>query len=312
MRNIKVLWGMIAVLLVAVVILSSVLMAHSLYPSPTDKHPDPQKQDGEAQILATIGEKKITLAELETQLLAAHGRELLDRMIDREVVRLEAKALGIEIADSEVQQEMKRMKQGYESEQAFLETMKNQLGLTPDTLKEDVYHKLLADKVAIYNIRITDEEVQAYIAAHPDEFQTRVEFRLQQIVTASKEQAQRAMNDLSKGADFAQVAKERSLDDATRDSGGDLGWLEEGDPFVPAPIMKIAKQLKQGEVGKTVEVDGKYVIVKLRERRETSKEEPVVVQERVRKDLALREAPPMKETLRTLRDKWKVTVRANF
>ncbi|MDO3681753.1 peptidyl-prolyl cis-trans isomerase [Paenibacillus ehimensis] len=312
MRNIKVLWGMIAVLLVAVVILSSVLMAHSLYPSPTDKHPDPQKQDGEAQILATIGEKKITFAELETQLLAAHGRELLDRMIDREVVRLEAKALGIEIGDNEVQQELKRMKQGYESEQEFLETMKNQLGLTPDKLKEDVYHKLLADKVAIHNIRITDEEVQAYISAHPDEFQTRVELRLQQIVTSSKEQAQRALNDLAKGADFAQVAKERSLDDATRDSGGDLGWLEEGDPFVPAPVMKIAKQLKQGEIGKPVEVDGKYVIVKLRERKETSKEEPAAIQERVRKDLALREAPPMKEILRTLRDKWKVSVQANF
>ncbi|CAG7656387.1 peptidyl-prolyl cis-trans isomerase [Paenibacillus allorhizosphaerae] len=309
MRNVKVLWGTIAVLLIAVISLSSVLTANSLKQSNVGMTPDQTKQDDRARPIATVGDKTITVRMLEEQLMSKYGRELLNQIIDHEVIRMEGKAQGISVDDSEVQQEIKRMQQGYDSEEQFFKAMKEQLGFTPEALKKDIYYKLLSEKIAMQGIRITDEQVEAYIKAHADEFKTPAQLKLAQIVTANKDQANRALNDLAKGSDFAQVAKERSLDDATRENGGDLGWLEEDDPFIPAAVMKSAKQLKPGQTSAPIEVDGAFVVLKLKERKEALKTgSDNAIKEQVRKEMALREAPSIKEIIKKLREKWKVTI----
>ena len=40
-----------------------------------------------------------------------------------------------------------------------------------------------------------------------------------------------------------QMAIANSTDSATAADGGDLGWVEEDDPFIPAPILQAAKVL---------------------------------------------------------------------
>lgn len=116
------------------------------------------------------------------------------------------------------------------------------------------------------------------------------------------------LNDATKGIPFEQIAKERSLDDFTRDAGGDLGWVEADDPFVPGALMKIAKGMKAGEISKPIEESGQLYILKVKERKETSKGSPEEIRERIRKELALREAPPMQEMIKELRKKWNVSV----
>ncbi|AFC33694.1 putative PpiC-type peptidyl-prolyl cis-trans isomerase [Paenibacillus mucilaginosus 3016] len=312
MRNLKVLWATIAVLLIAVVILSSVLTAHYvglLHSNPNPKQP---KQADPTRTVATIGEHVITQQDLEDQLLHKHGRELLDHMIDQYVIRREAEVQGVLVSDSEVQQEILRMQQGYDSESAFWESMKEQLGLTREELIADTENRLLAEKMTIRGIQVSDAEVDAYMQAHEEEFRPRLMLKLQQIVSASREQAQKAAAELAKGADFGQVARDRSLDDATRGSGGELGWIEEGDPFVPAAVMKAAKPLRKGEVSKPVEWEGQYVLVKVQDRKELSKGSPQEIREQVRKEIALSQAPPIKQTVSRLRDKWKVQVQEGF
>ncbi|SDE54417.1 foldase protein PrsA [Paenibacillus sp. UNCCL117] len=311
MRNVKVLWGMISILLVALGVLSSVFMTRLYQQNEADVHsnPEPPSKAEQERAIASIGEHVITRQDLQQQLLQKYGKEVLDQMIDREVVRREAGAIGVSADEPEIKRELERMQQGYESESQFYQAMEEQLGLSREALNEDVRYKLLMEKVAIQGIQVADVAVDEYIQHHPEEFQATVQLRLEQIVTASKEQANRASADLAKGMDFAKVAKERSLDDATRNSGGDLGWLEEDDPFVHPQILKAGKQLQPGQVSKPIEVDGSYVIVRLRERKVQSKGSPESIREQVRRELALREAPPMKETMAKLRVKWNVQIR---
>ncbi|MNI13095.1 peptidylprolyl isomerase [compost metagenome] len=110
--------------------------------------------------------------------------------------------------------------------------------------------------------------------------------------------------DLTKGMDFAIVARDRSLDDMTANSGGELGWVEEDDPFVLAPVLEAAKQLKAKEISKPVAVEQGFAIVHLMDRRTKPNLERALVRESVRKELALREAPPLKEIVNKLRSKW--------
>ncbi|MFE5324434.1 peptidyl-prolyl cis-trans isomerase [Paenibacillus sp. NPDC056579] len=308
MRNLKILWGVIAVLLIAVVILSSVLSADVLNRRQVDMNPDQTKQNESVKVIAKIGDKTITNKELEQLLMQKHGRELLNQMVDHEVIRLEGKALGIFVEESEIQKELKRMQQGYDSENQFFESMKVQLGLSPEALKTDIYDKLLQEKLITRDIIVSDAQADAYMKAHPEEFMTSAQLRLQQIIVSSKDQTAKVAADIAKKIDFAQIAKERSLDDATRDNGGDLGWVEEDDPFIAEPIMKAVKQMKVGEVSKPIEWNGQLYIVKLRDRKEQPKQSKEELMERVKKEIALREAPPMKDFLKQLRDKWKVSL----
>lgn len=308
MRNIKVLWGMIGVLLIAVIILSLMTVR-----SPNRANVDSSfGLANQTRTIATIGEKKISFNHLEEQLLNKYGSDVLNQMIDQEVVELEGGSLGIHVTEEEIQQELKRMQQGYENEGQFYNAMKEQLGFTPDMLKKDIQHKLMAEKIAIQGIKISDEEVDSYIRSHPDEFKPHIQFRLQQIVTGSKDQATKAMNALTSGMDFASVAKERSLDDATRDSGGDLGWVEVDDPFIPAVVMNVAKQLKPGEIGKPVQVGTEFIIIRLKDRKEETKVEKETMKELVRKELALSKAPSIKEIIKNLRNKWNAKILEHF
>lgn len=307
MRNMKILWGVIAVLLITVAILSSVLFADFFNQSNVDMKPQTDKNPS-TQVVATIGDKTITSKDLEQQLMQKHGRELLTQMVDHEVIRMEGKARGMNVEESEIQKELKRMQQGYDSEAQFYDSMKEQLGMSPEALRADVNDKLLLEKIATAGIKISDEQIDAYIQSHAEEFKSKVQLRLLQIVVSSKDQASKVTADLGKGMDFAQIAKERSLDDATRSSGGDLGWVEEGDPFLPAPLMKAAAMLKPGEVSKPIEANGQIYVLKLKDRKEDPKLNKDAVRETVRKEMALREAPPIKEVMKKLREKWHVVM----
>ncbi|WP_256224151.1 peptidylprolyl isomerase [Paenibacillus sp. 1_12] len=302
----KILWGVNALLLFVVVILSSVIFAELFKEPSTTMKLDPSNPS--ERVIAKMGEKTITSEELNRQLLQKHGRELLNQMVDHEVIRMEGNAEGVTVTEDEINRELKRMQQGYDSETQFYESMNEQLGFTPEALRTDVYNKLLLEKLATRSITITDGQVDTYILAHPDEFSSPIQLRLQQIVVSSKEQTDKIAADLNKGMDFAQVAKNRSLDDATRNKGGDLGWLDENDPFMATSIMSAAKQLKVGEVSKPVFFNGNYYILKLKELKEDSKAKKDELKEMVRKEMALREAPPLKDVIAKLRERWKVSI----
>jgi foldase protein PrsA len=262
-----------------------------------------------ARTVARIDGHTFTLGELQEELGKRYGTTLINQMLDREAIRLEGKALGIGVTPAEIDKDLKRQQQGYDSEEQFYKSMKEQLGMTRDQIREDTLYKLLLERIATRNIDVSDDQVSDYIASHPDEFPSSVELHVAQIVSASKEQADKAYAELGKGTDFATVARDRSIDDATANGGGDLGWVEENDPFVPAPLMKAARALKPGAYSQPIALEqGRYGIVKLVERRQRQGADPQTVREQVRKQLALSEAPPLQDLVKQLRTKYHAAI----
>ncbi|MCD1261866.1 peptidylprolyl isomerase [Paenibacillus athensensis] len=312
MGNVKRLWGVIVVMAICIAALASWLVMRpttgpgaSASPTPSSQ---PSAQPEHPPVAATIGGKPILLTELEEALERQYGTELLNQLLDRAALRLEAAETATTVPDADIQRELKRMQLGYESEEQFYSSMKDQLNMTRDQLKEDVYYKLLLEKLATRGVKITDAEVDNYIQSHQDEFRTIKEYNLAQVILPTKEQAEKALAALAKGESFAIVARDRSLDDATANSGGDLGWIEEDDPFVEEPILTAAKQLKPGEVSQPVQVLQGYAIVKLKGRRDKANPEQPYIRDNVRKELALQQAPPLKDYVAGLREKWNAKI----
>ncbi|WP_166245681.1 peptidylprolyl isomerase [Paenibacillus turpanensis] len=329
MQRTKGLWAAVGVLTLLVIVLS-VLLVNERFQTSAPLEPDsseqtppespkapvnppaqtekPEPSNPQSNVIARVGGFSITGAELQEQLQDKYGAELLQVLLDRKSVQLEASELGLKVNQNEMDQELKRMQQGYDSEESFYLSMKEQLGLSKEELLEDVEHRLLLEKIAIRGIYISDQQVEDYIREHAEEFQPHIQARVAHILTFTQEQADKVMADALKGIDFELLARAYSKDSNTANAGGDLGWIDEDDPFLPAGVMQLVRSLKPGEVGGPVAVDNGYEVLKVLDRQELNRRDPKQVREAVRKELALAKAPPMNDLVRELREHWKVEI----
>ncbi|WP_409343911.1 peptidyl-prolyl cis-trans isomerase [Paenibacillus sp. MBLB4367] len=310
MRNVKLLWGAVVFLLVVTVGLTGIVARLLGTPRAEGEavQQEEQKEPENKVVIARIGDREIKEEDLTHYLKSRHGAELLNQMIDREAIQQKADATGLKLEREELDRELKRMQQGYDSEEQFYRAMKDQIGLSKDDLREDVYFKLLLEKIATNGIEVSDKEVDAYMQAHPEEFRSMVQVRFQQIISATLEQANKTIELAKGGRDFADLAKERSLDTATASDGGDMGWVDENDPFVAASILKAIHSLKVGEISKPVQMADGYAVVKLTDRKELNKGSQAEIRETLRKQLALQKAKPLKEVTQELRNERNVII----
>lgn len=304
MRNAKLLWGIIVILTAVCLVLTRVAMTETRAPG----RDSAASKGEESRVVARIGDKTITSEMVRQKVYSKYGMEMLNQMLDHLAIQLEADDRGLRVEEKEIASELTRMQQGYGSEEEFYQSMKEQVGMTREELHEDVYFKLLVEKAATADIVVGENEISDYIKQHPEEFANTEQFHLQYILNETLEQANRTYELARSGNDFSTLAKERSLDVNTASEGGDLGWIEENDPFVSPGILKAAKDMEIGAVSQPVQTDGGYAIVKLIERKEDKKGDPEAIRETVRKQLALQKAPPIKDFTEQLRDKWKATL----
>ena len=79
--------------------------------------------------------------------------------------------------------------------------------VTERVLVETLVKREILDKTVV-----TDKEAKAYYDEHKDEFKEKEKVRARHILVATEEEAQEIHQELEKGADFAKLAQEKSID----------------------------------------------------------------------------------------------------
>ena len=166
------------------------------------------------------------------------------------------------------------VKKWTDSEIIYYQAKKEKIDQNPEVIffseeaaKNIVVAKYFGEKFKALSPPI-DEEAKKYYEANKNLFSLD-EVKASHILTPTKEQAQKALEKIGQGEDFAKVAKEFSIDPGTKDKGGDLGYFTV-DKMLPA-LANPAFRMKVGDVTEPIRTEYGFHILKVTDRKPSGK-----------------------------------------
>ena len=164
-------------------------------------------------------------------------RRVLDEVIDQKLLAAEADRRGL--ADSPLAQ--RRL----------------------EATRERILGDMLVETTV--NRAISDEAVQTLYQEQLRLARNSEEIRLRLILSATREDADAVRGMLSAGANFEQLAMQRSTDEATRFSGGDLGYATLD--VMPATYAAALRDAAAGDTVGPFEAEGGWAVLRVEDRR---------------------------------------------
>ncbi|MCQ4079213.1 peptidylprolyl isomerase [Streptomyces sp. RB6PN25] len=116
---------------------------------------------------------------------------------------------------------------GQDAQAKFLAALGN-AGTSETDVLDEIKHMLAVNQLfsqVTSGVTVTDPDVRRAYAQRRDQLGTPERRDIHNIVVGSKDEAISVVNQLAHGASFSSLARQVSLDDSTRDSGGDLGQV---------------------------------------------------------------------------------------
>ena len=245
------------------------------------------------EVVARVNGEDVKRSELEMAIRSLEGRarsavppeqrdavyrQVLDRLVGFHLLVQEAKARKVVAPPWEVDSQVEQIRKQFPSEDAFAQMLKSR-GVTQEQLRADT-----AQTIAV-NVMLK-AELEPKVAITPEASrkfydENKARFRQDDSVHAShilirtpenadaaakakaKSQADALLAQVTKGADFASLAKQHSQDPGSAPNGGDLGFFSKGQ-MVPA-FDQAAFSLKPGQTSGVVETPFGYHIIRVSE-----------------------------------------------
>lgn len=215
--------------------------------------------------IAKINGDAISKDELYDVMVEQYGAATVEQLIADKIVASEAKKQKITISDEELNKEVDKLKESYGGEEVF-EQMLASNNTTVDVLKEDLKNYLTISKLIEPQIKITDEELKTYFDENKDSLGEAEQVKASHILVEDEATAKEIKQKLADGADFAELAKEYSTDEGSKENGGELGFFPRG--TMVTEFEDVAFSLPINEISEPVKSDYGYHIIKVEEKKE--------------------------------------------
>lgn len=216
--------------------------------------------------------------ELENEIKKAREAALQD-LIDRQLIVQSFQKEKYELPDYFVEQRVNDIiRDEFGGDRAtFIKTLQAQ-NYSLSEFKKLEKEKIIVAAMRGKNVKpvttISPTKVNEYYQKHKAEFTAKEQVKLRLIMiptraaegnsAAQKSIAEEILGKLADGAPFDRMAQMYS-EDATRDSGGDWGWIER--KTLAPQLEKVAFALPAGRVSHVIELGPNYYILKVEEKR---------------------------------------------
>jgi parvulin-like peptidyl-prolyl isomerase len=193
----------------------------------------------------TLDEKKDadTLKKIRDM---AYNDLVVQKLLDEEAAKK-----GIKVTDKEVEDNINYLKTSRnQSESDGYDKFLKQMGITqkelPAILKEELIYSKMNEKITA-DIVVADQDVKDYYDQNQQMFEQQAGIEIYHILVKKEAAAKEVLNKLKAGGDWNKLAAEYSIDEASKNQGGDIGVVNEGSDLVEE-FKTAALKLKPGEI----------------------------------------------------------------
>lgn len=212
--------------------------------------------DAESKVIATTAYGDITEHDLYEEMKNAVGLQAF-----QEIVLNKALSEKFPVSDEEVEEAVKAQK---EMMGDMFEMSLASEGLTEETFKKQMKPQLMKQKF-LASIEVDEKSIDEAVERSKKEIHAR------HILVEDEKTAKDLIKQIADGADFEKLSKEHSTEPQAAETGGDLGWVQQG-MMVP-PFENALYSMKKGDVSKEpVKSNFGYHIIEVLDIRDT--EEP--------------------------------------
>ncbi|HWR61455.1 MAG TPA: peptidylprolyl isomerase, partial [Clostridia bacterium] len=224
-------------------------------------------------VVAKVNGEAITKDDLYENLKGQYGKDALDQLIAEKIIELELKKQNVTVSEEDTQKELQEMISQYGGQEQFDALLAN-YGYSMEDFTKNIVTNLKLKKLLEPKITITEEEMKTYFEQNKDTFAVQEQVKASHILVDSEAKAKEVKDKLAAGGDFAELAKEYSIDTGSSQSGGELGLFPR-DTMVKE-FEDAAFSLQPGTISEPVQTKYGYHIIKVEERIEAK---PAVYEE---------------------------------
>lgn len=251
-------------------------------------------------------------------------RAALNDLIDLHLLRLKVRFSQSEVpvTDEEIDVELSLFTARFPSEQAYLASLE-EMGWSEKELHFRIAARIQQEKYLASMIDVTVGEQEAEVwfeenkerLAHPERVRARHIFRSSAGLTGEKLEEvpkvlEGAQTELSRGADFDELARRLSHDKKTSMSGGDLGWLQPA--RVPKGLRNVLFMLEPGNPVLVQTAMGWHLVEVLEKREPDERTFPEARQEVLAALEAVKRRDGLREYRKGLREREKSHIEVFF
>ncbi len=248
-------------------------------------------------------------------------KDLIEKEIVRELVNQQGEKKNLEVDSDLIEKEMAALRKPYKSDEEFekaLSARKITLDDLKHSMKVDISARQLLNDQIKGKITIADPDVKKYYDdnkqkfVRPESFRTRhilaaifppdllkstpvaeLQNRREELRKKAEERIGAIIKELENGANFEELAKTKSDDEASRENGGDLDVIYKGvfDPSFDEAVSK----LNPGEITGKVETRFGFHVIKLIEKRPSEQAPFDELEPAIQKHLFMEEAKKVVE-----------------
>jgi parvulin-like peptidyl-prolyl isomerase len=181
------------------------------------------------------GQPKTTDAQLKKQCQTEYNSlrdQVIGLLVSYKWIEGEAKKQGVSVTNAEVEKSFEtQKKQNFPKEADFQKFLK-QYGQTKDDIllrvRLDLLSQKIRDKVIKGKDKVSPAQIQAFYNQNKSRFSQPETRDLLVVLTKTKPKAEQAFKALKSGTPWAKVAKQYSIDSATKANGGKLPGQAKG------------------------------------------------------------------------------------